>query len=125
MSNGKDLVLVTAGSNGREAARMPEGRRLEPGRPGSPYARPKRNLDVAHLAREHTEAAITTLANIMQDTAAPSSARVAAATVLLDRGYGRAPQSLDVRHRLTLEEEFEAFARELQIGQLGRDKCCG
>jgi hypothetical protein len=117
MSNGKDLVLVTAGSSGRQAARMPEGRRLELGRSGNPYARPKPDLDAASLAREHTVAAIATLATIMQDTVVPASARVSAATALLDRGYGRAPQSLDVSQRLTLSEEFEVFVRELQIAR--------
>lgn len=117
MSNGKDLVLVTAGSSGRQAERMPEARRPEPGQSGNPCGRPKRDLDVVDLARAHTEAAIETLATIMQDAAVPASARVSAATALLDRGYGRAPQSLDVQHRVTAAEEIKSYVRELQIGR--------
>lgn len=117
MGNGTDLELVRADSSGREAAQMPEGRRLEPGRSGNPRGRPARHLDVVDLAREHTEAAIATLATIMQDTAVPASARVSAATAILDRGWGRAPQALDVTQRLTAAEEFEAILQELQIGR--------
>jgi hypothetical protein len=53
----------------------------------------------------------------MQDATAPASARIAAATALLDRGHGRAPQSLDVTQRLTFSEEFEAFVRDLGANQ--------
>jgi hypothetical protein len=73
---------------------------------------------VAELAREHTADAIATLAEIMSDRKALPSARVAAATAMLDRGYGRPPQSLDVTQRLTLAEEFEAFVREMQATRL-------
>jgi hypothetical protein len=59
---------------------------------------------------------LATLAAIMQDAAVPASARVAAATAILDRGWGRPPQALDVTQRFTLAEEFEAFMRELGAG---------
>ncbi|HWK45119.1 MAG TPA: hypothetical protein VNT30_10375 [Stellaceae bacterium] len=41
------------------------------------------------LARSHTNSAITTLADVMQDATAPPTARVAAATAMLARGHGR------------------------------------
>lgn len=41
------------------------------------------------LAREHTEEAIDTLANIMGDWAAEDRDRAAAANALLDRGHGK------------------------------------
>ena len=56
------------------------------------------------------------LAEVMRDEGAPAAARVAAANSILDRGWGRAPQSLDVPHRMTLAEEFEAFVRGLRNG---------
>ena len=47
------------------------------------------------LAREHTEVAIRTLAEICQDDSAADAARVAAARHLLDRGWGRPRQSVE------------------------------
>jgi hypothetical protein len=44
------------------------------------------------LARQHTERALQVLAGIMDQEAAPHSARVAAATALLDRGWGKPTQ---------------------------------
>lgn len=52
----------------------------------------KTPTQIKSLARGHTEAAIKTLAGIMnQDECAPA-ARVAAATALLDRGWGKPAQ---------------------------------
>ena len=92
---------------------MPEGRRFQPGRSGNPRGRPKRDHDIAELARTHTVGAIATLAAIMTDPGVPPSARVNAAIALLDRGWGKPPQygSLEVSH--TLADEFEALIREL------------
>lgn len=113
----RPLDNIPAGNSGGTAVSIPEGRRFEPGRSGNPRGRPKRDLEVAELARMHTVGAIDILAEIMADRSAPPTARVCAATALLDRGWGRAPQSLDVTQRLTLAEEFEAFMRELQGGR--------
>lgn len=41
------------------------------------------------VAREYTQDAILTLAEIMRDTEQPGPARVSAANALLDRGYGK------------------------------------
>ena len=67
-------------------------------RPGSgrkPGKVSKAKLDIAERARTHGEAALRTLAEIMQDTDAPHNARVSAANALLDRGYGRPLQGVD------------------------------
>ena len=46
------------------------------------------------LAQAHTETAINVLAGIMNQPAAPESARVAAANSLLDRGWGKPTQPI-------------------------------
>jgi hypothetical protein len=63
------------------------------GQSGNPGGRPKTVLEdgrtVADIARQHTCDAIETLAEVMRDVATPPSARIAAATALLDRAWGR------------------------------------
>ena len=51
--------------------------------------------DVRDLARAYTVDAIETLAEVMKDKDAPPSARVAAASCVLDRGWGRAAQTIE------------------------------
>ena len=46
-----------------------------------------RNAD--RLAQEHTETAITTIVNVMNDQFAEDRDRIAAANALLDRGHGK------------------------------------
>ena len=110
----KHLDSSPAANSGRTAVRIPDGRRFQPGHSGNPRGRPKRDLEVAGLARVHTALAIETLASIISDEWAPPSARIAAATAILDRGWGRPPQALDVTNRLTLAEEVEAFLQQLR-----------
>ncbi|MEQ1693691.1 MAG: hypothetical protein ABMA00_20550, partial [Gemmatimonas sp.] len=50
---------------------------------------------------------------VMTDGAAPPSARVAAATAVLDRGWGRAPQFIDMKASVSFTDEFEIFVRRL------------
>ena len=67
-------------------------------------------LDIRTLARSHTDTAIRTLAGIMRQKGAPPAARVAAAGLLLDRGWGKAPQDLSVdgEIRITIRKMIEA-----------------
>ncbi len=51
--------------------------------------------EIRSLARNHTEAALSTLASIMHEPKSPAAARVTAAQVLLDRGWGKAAQVME------------------------------
>src|SRR5438128_8555610 len=51
---------------------------------------PKNLGHIASLA--HTDTAIKTLAGIMMEPSAPARARIAAAAILLDRGWGKAKE---------------------------------
>ncbi len=55
----------------------------------------KQITDVRDLARQCTEDAVNTLKSVMMDKLANSSARVAAANSLLDRGHGKAVQHIE------------------------------
>ena len=60
-------------------------------------------MDVRMLAKQWTTDSINTLADIMRDVAAPPNARVAAANSLLDRGWGKAAQTVEA----TVHSKFE------------------
>jgi hypothetical protein len=64
------------------------------GQSGNPGGRPNGYGAVRDLAQSHTKQAVATLVEIMNDQAAAPSARAAAATALLDRGWGRPEQSI-------------------------------
>jgi hypothetical protein len=56
----------------------------------------KAPTDIRSLARAHTDTAINTLAGIMREKEAPPAARVAAAQALLDRGWGKPAQTMEM-----------------------------
>lgn len=62
--------------------------RFVKGQSGNPGGRPKGLHDMQALARQCTEAAIVTLADIMRN-GKNESARVRASEILLDRGWGK------------------------------------
>src|SRR5262245_37687483 len=74
---------------------MTIGKPFQKGQSGNPGGRPKEIAEVKELARAHMPAAIEALASIMNNPKASDAARVSAATALLDRGYGKAPQHID------------------------------
>jgi hypothetical protein len=65
-----------------------------PGQSANPRGREKMPFEIVELARQRCPKAIETLESIMLDTTAPPAARVAAATALLDRGYGKPAQQI-------------------------------
>ena len=73
------------------------GGRFQPGISGNPGGCRKEVGHVRELAREHTEEAIRTLAAIMQDGKEPTGAGVRATECLLDRGWGRAEMTANVK----------------------------
>ncbi len=80
------------------------------GQSGNPGGRPAGYGDLRELARTHTEAAVQTLVEIMNDSGAASSARATAATGLLDRGWGRPEASLRLE---SVEETYADVLRRI------------
>lgn len=54
----------------------------------------KTPIEIKSLARSHTESAVRTLAGLMTQDTVPAAARVSAAVALLDRGWGKAAQTI-------------------------------
>lgn len=80
----------------------------------NPGGRPKKEFELAEEARQHAGVALATLVQVMQDGKATAAARVSAASEVLNRAFGRAPQSMKLKVEATFSEQFEAFVRTLK-----------
>jgi hypothetical protein len=56
---------------------------------------PRAVTEIRSLARSYTRTAINVLVGVMRSKDATHTARLAAANAILDRGWGKAPQSLE------------------------------
>jgi hypothetical protein len=66
----------------------------------------KTPTDIRSLARSHTQKALNVLAGIMEQGDAPPAARVSAAQALLDRGWGKPAQTVDMTVRKQIAKEL-------------------
>jgi hypothetical protein len=82
----------------------------------------KAPTDIRALARSHTAAAINTLAGIMRQKAAAPAARVAASVALLDRGWGKASQTMEIIARSTQQLTDDELADIATASGEGTDK---
>jgi hypothetical protein len=68
------------------------------GQSGNPGGRsPRKTKDgrtIAEVARDHSDKAIQTLAEIAEDAQQPAAARVSAANSILDRAWGKSKQPI-------------------------------
>ena len=97
------------------------------GASGNPGGRPRVVMAVRDQAQQHGEEAISVLASIMRDCEAPPSARISAASEILDRGYGR---PVDQKAMVVLSQQIDRTLspREMttqdiidELARLGRE----
>ncbi len=115
---------------------MPRGGKrsssFKPGASGNPGGRPRRPTtiaarriaaDVKVLAQDCAADAVSTLRAIMLSERAPPAARISAATVLLDRGYGKARQEVEIRRDLSRlsDDQLEELERLLVLAEADAD----
>jgi len=82
---------------------------------GNPNGRPKVDPELRDLARKHTVMAVRVLAEIARDKKALDGARVNAASVLLDRGYGRPNLVIDAEIKVRMLSDEQINARILDL----------
>jgi hypothetical protein len=103
--------------------RRPNGTYL-PGVSGNPSGMSRALVEVTDLARQHAPEAMAALVEIATQGKS-ESARVAAATALLDRGYGKPPQAIDstIRNANRSVEELtdEELTEIIRAGQAARE----
>ena len=73
------------------------------------------------LCRKHAPEAVRVALQIMRDRTKPPASRLSAATIILDRGYGKAPQALQLQNAdgesipiRTIEVVLDALPRSLR-----------
>ena len=91
--------------------------RFKPGESGNPGGRPKEVAEVKALAREHTVAAINKMVEIMNAPKSSGNTVLAAACAILDRGYGRPAQSVDLTTTPGTMSDAEVEERAIAILQ--------
>jgi hypothetical protein len=100
-----------AQNRGRSLANL---RPFQPGQSGNPGGRPRAVAEVVELARAHTVTAMQTLVEIATNKKASSPARVAAADAILDRGWGKAAQVVELGATGSFDEWLKARAEAMR-----------
>lgn len=67
-----------------------------PGAGRKPGAVSQAKREIAEMAKDHAASALKVLVDVANNGKAPPAARVSAATAILDRGYGKPRQSVEM-----------------------------
>ncbi len=92
------------------------GQGFKPGKSGNPSGRPKKTPEQINLeaaCRDKTPEALATILAIMAD--GQEKSRLTAATYVLDRGWGKAPQTINLDATVTMMTPEQRKARIAEL----------
>jgi hypothetical protein len=72
------------------------GSTFKPGQSGNPGGRPKALKEVIELCRDLTAKGVERMGKILADDTAPPAAQVAAFNAVMDRGWGKVSQAVEL-----------------------------
>ena len=102
-----------ADSSAEQPKRRGPGRPFKKGESGNPAGSKPRDPELQALAREYSVPALRRIISIMENPATEDDTALRAAGMSIDRGYGKAPQKVEVeRYDVMTEAELNKRLRE-------------
>jgi hypothetical protein len=87
-----------ADSSEEQSRRRGPGRPFQPGESGIPAGSKPRDPELQALAREYSVPALRRIISIMESPATEDDTALRAANLIIERGYGKAPQKVEVEN---------------------------
>lgn len=91
----------------------PKHTQFKPGQSGNPSGKSKKPKQLADKIQKQADKLVDTLVRLATSDETPDNVKIQAINTLLDRGFGKAPQTLDVNQKHSLSDELEQHIREL------------
>lgn len=92
------------------------------GQSGNPKGRPPKKEIAAKLAEKHLKRSMQLLRDVVDDETAPTQSRIAAANLILERGFGKAPVEIETSLSEGGMSELEQIIRQINDDDASKRK---